>query len=292
MQITTAGPNIKGVLLCQELPHLSHLGVRARQEMVPFATCTQLQVVEEQLLPLVGSQIILDVTADAVTVEKADSSAAAALPAGISVPDSVPEPVAAPTFTKVDVAMVKVPTVLPVTEATQENSGAKAHVCGQLGRLVKDYKTPRGAVLPFGNMEVVVQESGAQAEFNSCLEVVQRAPVGSELDDACLSMQKLLSGCMPAEVVLQQLQTQLDGASIVIARSSANVEDLAGLSGAGLYESIPNLSLADQASLGPGIAQVWSSLFSRRAVLSRRAAGVQQSDACMAVLVQVCAKDS
>lgn len=30
-QVTAAGSNIAGVILLQELPHLSHLGVRARQ---------------------------------------------------------------------------------------------------------------------------------------------------------------------------------------------------------------------------------------------------------------------
>lgn len=30
-QVTAAGANIVGVILLQELPHLSHLGVRARQ---------------------------------------------------------------------------------------------------------------------------------------------------------------------------------------------------------------------------------------------------------------------
>jgi phosphoglucan, water dikinase len=182
---------------------------------------------------------------------------------------------------------VLAPTVLPVTEATHANAGAKAAVCGMLGRLAKDYSSPRGAVLPFGSMELVVNSRGVQKEFSSCLDVLQRAPVGSELDDACLSMEKLLSGCIPAETMLLELQAQLNGASIVIARSSANVEDLAGLSGAGLYESVPNLTLADQKSIGSGIAEVWGSLYSRRAVLSRRAAGVAQSDACMAVLVQV-----
>lgn len=38
-QVTAAGANITGVILLQELPHLSHLGVRARQAslIVPFS---------------------------------------------------------------------------------------------------------------------------------------------------------------------------------------------------------------------------------------------------------------
>lgn len=35
-QVTAAGRNIVGVILQQELPHLSHLGVRARQASLLF----------------------------------------------------------------------------------------------------------------------------------------------------------------------------------------------------------------------------------------------------------------
>jgi len=35
-QVTAAGRNIVGVILQQELPHLSHLGVRARQARLFF----------------------------------------------------------------------------------------------------------------------------------------------------------------------------------------------------------------------------------------------------------------
>lgn len=40
-------------------------------------------------------------------------------------------------------------------------------------------------------------------------------------------------------------------------------------------------------ALGAAVRDVWASLFSRRAVLSRRAAGVGQTSATMAVLVMV-----
>ena len=74
--------------------------------------------------------------------------------------------------------------------------------------------------------------------------------------------------------------------TMLIARSSANVEDLAGLSGAGLYESVPNVAADAPSEVAAAITRVWASLYTRRAVLSRRAAGVAQSEACMAVLVQ------
>jgi phosphoglucan,water dikinase len=67
----------------------------------------------------------------------------------------------------------------------------------------------------------------------------------------------------------------------LIARSSANVEDLAGMSGAGLYDSLAGIPAADPEALGAAVAGVWASLYTRRAVLSRRAAG------CLAASVQL-----
>lgn len=61
--------------------------------------------------------------------------------------------------------------------------------------------------------------------------------------------------------------------AVLIVRSSANVEDLAGMSGAGLYESVANVPGMDEEEVGGAIAEVWASLYTRRAVLSRRAAG-------------------
>ena len=45
------------------------------------------------------------------------------------------------------------------------------------------------------------------------------------------------------------------------------------MSGAGLYESIAGIPAADPAALGKAVSGVWASLYTRRAVLSRRAAG-------------------
>lgn len=72
----------------------------------------------------------------------------------------------------------------------------------------------------------------------------------------------------------------------LIVRSSANVEDLAGMSAAGLYDSIPNVGLSNSIVFRNAVCRVWASLYTRRAVLSRRAAGVPQKVAAMAVLVQ------
>jgi phosphoglucan,water dikinase len=48
-----------------------------------------------------------------------------------------------------------------------------------------------------------------------------------------------------------------------------------GMSGAGLYDSIPNVRASEEA-FGAAVAEVWGSLYTRRAVITRRAAGVRQ----------------
>ena len=74
----------------------------------------------------------------------------------------------------------------------------------------------------------------------------------------------------------------------VIVRSTANVEDLAGMSGAGLYDSIPNVALASSGAFETALASVWASLYTRRAVLSRRAAGRQATTALVHCRLCLC----
>lgn len=45
------------------------------------------------------------------------------------------------------------------------------------------------------------------------------------------------------------------------------------MSGAGLYESVPNVPVDRPEDVSAAVAAVWASLFTRRAILSRRAAG-------------------
>jgi len=77
---------------------------------------------------------------------------------------------------------------------------------------------------------------------------------------------------------------------LLLCRSSANVEDLAGLSGAGLYDSVPNVPVDRPADISAAVAAVWASLYTRRAILSRRAAGVaRDSDALLLMHIGNCA---
>lgn len=123
------------------------------------------------------------------------------------------------------------------------------------------------------------------ATFRSLLDQIEIAEI-HELDKLCNGIQELISSQQPPKDIIESLQKVFPVNARLYVRSSANVEDLAGMSAAGLYESIPNVSLSNPVVFGRAISRVWASLYTRRAVLSRRAVGVPQKQAAMAVLVQ------
>lgn len=148
------------------------------------------------------------------------------------------------------------------------------------------FKVPAGAVIPFGSMEMALERSGSMETYKSLVGHIETAKIDGELDKLCNDLQELISSLQPPREIFESLGRLFQNSACLIVRSSANVEDLAGMSAAGLYESIPNVSLSNPIVFGQAVGRVWASLYTRRAVLSRRAAGVPQEAAVMAVLVQ------
>ncbi|XP_062108119.1 phosphoglucan, water dikinase, chloroplastic [Humulus lupulus] len=303
-EVTAAGSNIVGVVLLQELPHLSHLGVRARQEKVVFVTCEDDDKVAD-LQKQIGKSLRLDASSNGVVIYPFSS-------------DKSNQNFAAKDFSDDDSSIVgtaqdlssaaKAPSssqgsaggVLSLVDAEARTSGAKAAACGRLASLAAasnkvyndqgvpaSFSVPAGAVIPFGSMELALEQSKLMKTFRSLLDKVETATFeGGELDRLSLQLQELISSLQPPKNIIESIERLFPGNARLIVRSSANVEDLAGLSAAGLYESIPNVSTSYPTVLANCISRVWASLYTRRAILSRRAAGVPQGEASMAILVQ------
>lgn len=142
-------------------------------------------------------------------------------------------------------------------------------------------------MIPFGTMELAIEENKSKEAFESLLEQLETAKMeGGDLDKLCNELQNLIASLKLPNRILESLGELFEGNARLIVRSSANVEDLAGMSAAGLYDSIPNVTLSNPVNFGNAVSRVWASLYTRRAVLSRRVAGVPQKVATMAVLVQ------
>ncbi|KAG6422820.1 hypothetical protein SASPL_113201 [Salvia splendens] len=297
-EVTAAGDNITGVILLQELPHLSHLG-----ERVVFVTCEDDEKVSD-IRNLSGKFVRLEASPSGVSlVQTSAESNNGNVPVGNKPTDG--------SFKTGDLEQnstssetdIKTGTssggVIAVEDATIQDSGAKAASCGRLASLAAasnkvyneggvpvTFNAPKGAVIPFRSMELALEHNGSLETYVSLLESIETAEIDEELDRLCNRLQELISSLSPSKETVETISKMFPGTVRLIVRSSANVEDLAGMSAAGLYESIPNVSPSNPIIFGHAVARVWASLYTRRAVLSRRAAGVPQDQAVMAVLVQ------
>jgi len=97
-----------------------------------------------------------------------------------------------------------------------------------------------------------------------------------------------IEACRVPEMVLKSLVKGLPkGTARVAVRSSANSEDLEGVSGAGLHDSVLGVDPNNTDELERAVLRVWGSMFTLRAVQSRYAAGMPLfSGIAMGTLVQ------
>ncbi|KAL6188905.1 hypothetical protein ACLB2K_040296 [Fragaria x ananassa] len=305
-EVTAAGSNIVGVVLLQELPHLSHLGVRARQEKVVFVTCEDDDKIAD-IQKHKGKYVRLEASSSSVDIhpssENSNGNVAVKNLSGVVAPKvkSRGTPDSSWSAAKSESNQwVSAGGVLLLADAKAHNSGAKAAACGSLASLAAasdkvfsdqgvpaSFNVPAGAVIPFGFMELALEQSKSMESFRSLVDKIETLKLESgELDKVCGQLQELISSLQPSKDIIDRIAKIFPGNSRLIVRSSANVEDLAGMSAAGLYDSIPNVSLSNPTVFASSICRVWASLYTRRAVLSRRIAGVPQKDATMAILVQ------
>jgi phosphoglucan,water dikinase len=265
--------NVAAIVLAHEMPHLSHLSVRARQAGTVFVTCEEPSELE-RLRGFEGQTISLLALPEAVTWEKATAST--------QPPDKAKR--TEPRVPNARLAPQK-PWLL-LDKAETETSGTKAAGVRSLVELSRrqgaGFEVPRGLVVPFGVMEAALAtEPEVEKKYRELLEWLETtAP--TEVGSTTQRMRELIQKVTVSQEIIAEVTSQL-GPSALVVRSSSNCEDLQDFAGAGLYESVINVGAADVAS---AIRAVWSSLWTERAVLSRREAGIPHPQAHMAVLIQ------
>ncbi len=268
--------NVKGIALGHPLPHLSHLGVRARQARVPFAACAGREHLHE-LEHLIGKPVRLRVTVDGPVIQEESAEPSRNGKAEPRTPEvSVPEAVLATEVC-----------VLPLDRAETTTCGAKATGARRLVELAGEaaglFRAPRGMVLPYAVMERCLAASpDLQREYQALQSSLPGVPL-TELDGHVKRLQKLIRGLTVPEEIVQAVAASFGNEARLAVRSSANGEDLEYLAGAGIYESVVNVP---PAAVTEAIREVWASLWTRRATVSRMQAGIAHERIHMAVLIQ------
>mmetsp|Transcript_44263 Transcript_44263/g.73812 ORF Transcript_44263/g.73812 Transcript_44263/m.73812 type:complete len:1076 (-) Transcript_44263:478-3705(-) len=281
---------VAGVVLSHELPHLSHLGVRARQEGVVFATIDDDSDALKRLNDSLGSNpglVTLSVSADSSCSCTKGGQASSVAPKKPAAADAA----SAPKHVKFPEATLQgKPCLFTLPQVTSSTGGAKADGARKLNAMAVESKglaafsDPPGRAVPFGVMELAVAASPESATYAALLKKVSTAPVETVPDIATEIRNLLLKVEVPA-VVVKEINSSFGPSARLMLRSSANVEDLEEISGAGLYDSLANVANTPTA-VANAIRCVWSSLWTRRATLSRRQASIPHEAAHMAVLVQ------
>jgi phosphoglucan,water dikinase len=265
---------IEALILGHSIPHLSHLGVRARQAGVVLVASEDRDAFEK-LRKLEGQQIELRASAEAFEWQTGAVS-------GDKRKEAAPRPIRIP-----EARLESKCRMLPLEEATLENAGGKANGTRRLAELARrkgaGFETAPTAVIPFGAMEAALRaEPGVEKEYGRLLHETQEAPA-ERISAAAEKLERLIEGLKVPQEIETEVEGQFGTGTKLMARSSANCEDLEEMAGAGLYESVANVKAPD---LAKAVSKVWASLWTPRATLSRAQAGIPHEQAHMAVLIQ------
>lgn len=251
-------PNVVGLVVAHDLPQLSHLAVRLRQGKVVSAACESAEDIASLRrvtgygeLTVAGGEVQLT---EAIKRERKGE-----------------EP---PNQVVVSTADISLSKVVAAARAEQPACGGKAYMSGRLEALthtIPDYHTPKSICIPFGIYHKFLP-SLPQSSRPAALEYMdkQLAVCKGDLEALSQSVVQLFQGC----------------SGPLIFRSSANVEDTASVSGAGLYDSIANVPAGDVQRVAQAIGAVWKSIATERAWKSREYHRLPHASALMAVLVQ------
>ncbi len=264
---------VAGIIVAHEIPHLSHIAVRARQNHVVFAACEDRERFEE-LKVQAGQLVNLDVVAGKVSLKISSNREERKINkirlAAIEAPDVILS------------SANKLQQLIQLNGVTPETAGGKAYAVRQLEELSAlkpaGFETALGLVIPFGVMETSLT---AETEYYALVDSVNKMQ-----DDFAGPLKRLREiinqVTVPAEIV-SGVMKEFSPDERLMVRSSSNCEDLENSAGAGLYDSVANVPPSDVAV---AIRKVWASLWNKRAVMNRRNTRIPHDRAHMAVLIQ------
>ncbi len=277
---------VAGIIVAHEIPHLSHLAVRARQSHIAFAACEEREGFEE-LKVLTGRLVHLDVFSERVSLT---ISPEFSYDAGREKQNKDLDAIQLPAIGAGEAVLSssnKLPPLLSLNMATREIAGGKASAVRQLEELSglphAGFKTAPGLVIPFGVMEASLSAGPAlEKEYRllvsrlDCCGPKDCAGIAGRLQEIIMQIEA------PDEIVSGVNNNFLPDERLIV-RSSSNCEDMEISAGAGLYDSVANVQPSDVAA---AIRRVWASLWNKRAVMNRRNNGISHDRALMAVLIQ------
>eukprot|EP00347_Sterkiella_histriomuscorum_P002420 403368223 len=297
--------NVIGVLLKHDLPQLSHLAIRARQSGCIFVSCENDQVFNQIHSEIQGSQFCkMILQNEAVKFEKLQTLSQDASSKNKE-------------ESKVQLKIESKDLSLLIQKFNQDGFncdleyrqsneqpevallGSKSVNSLKLQNVSKQnnppiFSTPQQTTVPMTLSQYILMKDQDQFDkYQLMIDDLDEAPlymvqmhrekILKLLNAIYSSKQDLLDGI--ADNVQEALK-DLPQDTLVAVRSSSTLEDLSKMAGAGLFDSYLNITLGDREQLINSITDVWLSLFTERAIISRKQYNIPSSQAQMSVLIQ------
>lgn len=272
-------PPVAGIISTTFSTPINHVSLLAKAWGIPNVYSAQ---VNEQWHALEGHQIVLDATGASVTVRLATAREVSDA-ARVDTTRSIRAP-------RVDAGFVGLPALVDQDVGWARRTGAKAANLGQVAALARKgtagFTVSPGFSIPFAFYDRFVSANDLQNSINAFLADPRRNDTGWREKALSALRADFARGLIPdadVSAIIARRAGLLGDASLFV-RSSTNAEDLPGFNGAGLYDTVPNVS--NRAMLSAAMKTVWGSIWNDRAYLAREAARIDHRAVRPAILVQ------
>jgi phosphoglucan,water dikinase len=268
---------VAGIIVGHDIPHLSHLAVRARQGRVVFVVCEDADRFAE-VKSMHGEMISLDVSAAGVSLGVDAKASDKEIPVNRNRTQRIQSGALCPIM-----SADRLMTLGQVTPATGGGKANSARILDEISCTKgAGFRTPPGGVIPFGVMELSLQSSPLLKEYDLLVSRINDL-TGEHFSNSLRRLREIISTLhLPAGIISGIGHTFSPDVHLMV-RSSANCEDRENLPAAGLYDSVANVHLPD---VEAAVLRVWMSLWNKPAVRNRINSGIPHDRAHMAVLLQ------
>lgn len=248
---------VAGIITEQFSTPLSHLALRARTWQIPHAGIKEASQLYKHLE---GHSVYFEATASSYTLRKATDEEVAVYKDNRKKPSTV-------VLAKANLSERRLKPLQLLRRSDHISYGTKAANLGECFRL-NNISIPSGFAIPFYYYNKHIADCGADIEHTLAnLQTIRDKILNYPLD----------------KQFLDQVWSLLPSPSVFV-RSSTNAEDLAGFNGAGLYDTVANVTTIE--SLEHAIKTVWASIWSQKAFKERERYGIDHASVYGAILVQ------
>jgi len=261
---------------------LAHVSLRARAWGIPNVG---LRGAATSYAQLIGKTVVFEATASGHSLREATPAEIEAWQTRAQQARTVVIPVADLTQTA-----LRGLDALRATDAT--GYGTKASNLGEIVHAgFPGFAVPAGFGVPISYYAAHLHANGIDAKIAILLGEEHFRQDARYRKQALAELRRTIAAAPLAPDVaalLTQRYGELSGGDAtlgVFVRSSTNAEDLPGFSGAGLYDTIPNVKGAD--AVGQAVKDVWASVWTLRGYEERELFHIDHTQVYGAVLVQV-----